>query len=349
MDAARGSLIALAALVAAVPAGAARPDPDVLQARYDAARDAEDRALARRDRAAATRARVDIRWAESHDSRPRGWDLTREVPRLALPRGWAVARRARGVDRELAARLSSIGRSYPGWAAFWTHDLRTGLTAGWNEDASFPAASTVKLGVLAAALRRAGTRPERARTWYELRQLTGWSSNLAANRLVRTLGGELAVAAALRRLGARASTYPGPYRAGTSVAGAPKPPAHGHWRVTNARDLGRMLYAFHAAAAGNRWLQHRTRLSRHQAQLALALLATGSRAGENGGVIAPFVGRAVIAQKTGWLSDTRATAAIVYGRGAPRILVVLAYRPGIRRVEAASLGRRAVEAARLSL
>ena len=344
MDATPGLLISVAvALVVAVPASAARPDPDVLQARYDAARDAEDRALARGDRAAALRARRDVLWAERHDSRPRTWHLTREIPALPLPRRWAVARRERATDRALTARLALIGRSYSGWAAFWTHDLRTGRTAGWNADASFPAASTVKLGVLAAGLSRFA-RPERSRAWYELRQLTGWSSNLATNRLVRMLGREAAVVAALRRLGARASTYPGPYRAGTSRTDVTKPPPHRHWRVTTAHDLGRMLYALHAAAAGNRWLQHRTRLSRHQAQLALALLATGSRAGENGGVVAPFLGRAVIAQKTGWLSDTRATAALVYRRSSPRIVVVLAYRPGIRAAEARSLGRRAVEA-----
>jgi Beta-lactamase enzyme family len=310
----------------------------LLQARYDAARDQEERALAARDRAGAARAVAEIRWAEGYDARPPSWRGAREVPELAIP---ALARAERGTDRRLAARLQTIGRSYRGWAGFWVHDLATGATAGWNADARFPAASTVKLGVLAAALRRYGPRPERSSVWYDLRQLTGWSSNLAANRLVRKVGGEQVVADALRRLGARSSTYPGPYRAGTAVrADAPKPPPVTHWRVTTAHDLGRILYAFQAAAAGNRYVQRYSGLSRHEARLGLALLATGSSAGENAGLLRPYLGRTTVAHKAGWMSDLRATAAVVYRRGRPVIAVVLAYRPGIGLAEARSLGRR---------
>ena len=309
------------------------PDPDVLQARYDAARDAEERALARGDRAAAARARTDILWAERHDQRPTRWRGSRDVPSFAPP---AVARAERGRDARLSAGLEAIGRSYRGWAAFWAHDLATGATAGWNADASFPAASTVKLGVLAEALRR-GHGP-RSSLWYDLRQLTGWSSNLAANRIVRRVGGERAVGAALARLGARASTYPGPYRAGTAVVArdAPKPPPHSHWRVTTAHDLGRIMYAVHAAAAGNRHVQRTTGLSSTGARHALALLVHSSP----GGLVEPYT-TAPVAHKEGWISDLRATAAIVYGR-TPTILVVLAYRPNITDREARELGRRAV-------
>jgi hypothetical protein len=63
-------------------------------------------------------------------------------------------------------------------------------------------------------------------------------------------------------------------------------------------------------------------------------------------VIRPFVGRTPVAQKTGWLSDTRATAAIVYRTSRPTIVVVLAYRPRITTVEAQALGRRVVAALR---
>lgn len=267
------------------------------------------------------------------------------MPRPRLPRGWQRARGVHARDAELAGRLAAIGRGYGGWSAFWVHDLRTGRAAGWNSDARFPAASTVKLGVLAAALGRYGPQPERSAVWYDLRQLTGWSSNLAANRLVRRVGGERAVERALHRLGAHSSTYPGPYRAGTAVlADAPKPPPHGHWRVTTARDLGRALYALQAAAAGNRWLQHRTGLTRHEATLALGLLVTSSSVGENRGLLRPFLRGTPVAQKPGWLSDTRATAAIVYRVGRPVIVVVLVYRPGVTSGEAQALGRRVVEA-----
>ena len=316
-------LAALALLTAA-------PDPAVLQARYDSARDREERALRAGDRVVAARAHADVFAAERHDHRPAAWRGGHDAPGFAKRPG---ARAERAKDARLAGRLAEIGTSYRGWAAFWVHDLGTGAWAGWNSDASFPAASTVKLGVLAEALRR-GHGPS-SPLWYDLRQLAGWSSNLASNRLTRRLGGERVIASSLRRLGARASTYPGPYRAGTSaVADAPKPPAHGHSRVTTAHDLGRILYAFQAAAAGNRYVARTTGLSQTEARRGIALLVHSTR----GGLIEPLFS-APVAHKEGWISDLRASAAIVYGR-TPKIVVVLAYRPGITEAEARALGRR---------
>lgn len=319
-------LLALAALALLTAA----PEPAVLQTRYDSARDREERALRAGDRARAARAHAEVLAVERHDHRPAAWRGGHDAPTFAvLP----VARGEREQDARLALRLAEVGTSYRGWAAFWVHDLGTGAWAGWNSDARFPAASTVKLGVLAEALRR-GHGP-RSPLWYDLRQLAGWSSNLAANRLTRRLGGEGVIAASLRRLGARASTYPGPYRAGTSAAAdAPKPPPHGHTRVTTAHDLGRLLYAFHATAAGNRSVARRTGLSRTEARRGIALLVHSAR----GGLLEPFFS-APVAHKEGWISDLRASAAIVYGR-TPKIVVVLAYRPDITETEARALGRR---------
>ena len=319
-------LLALAALALLTAA----PDPDALQARYDSARDREERALRAGDRAGAARAHAEVLAVERHDDRPATWRGGHDAPGFAKRRG---ARAERAKDARLAGRLAEIGTSYRGWAAFWVHDLGTGAWAGWNSDASFPAASTVKLGVLAEALRR-GQRLG-SPLWYDLRQLAGWSSNLASNRLTRRLGGERVIASSLRRLGARASTYPGPYRAGTSAAAdAPKPPAHGHSRVTTAHDLGRILYAFQAAAAGNRYVARTTGLSQTEARRGIALLVHSTR----GGLVEPFFS-APVAHKEGWISDLRASAAIVYGR-TPTIVVVLAYRPSITDAEARALGRR---------
>lgn len=340
--------VALAALAAAAAAFAA-PSPEQLQARYDRARDTEERLLAARtpDAAALRRVRADIRAVEVVDARPRSWRRGRDVPQLRLPKGSLRARAPRRRDDDLARRLAALGAGFSGWAGFWVHDLTTGATAGWNSDARFPAASTVKLGVVGAALRAYGAHPERSRAWYELRQITGWSSNLAANRLHARLG-SAAVGTAMRRLGMYSSTYPGPFRAGTSVADAPKPPPHSHWRVTTPRDLGRALYAFHAAAAGNRYVQRQSGLSRRQARLALALLVTSSTAYDNAGLLRPWLPPGVrVAQKNGWISDTRITAAIVYARSGPKIVVVAAYRPQLPRHVAVELGERVVEAAGL--
>ena len=340
-------LVLLVAL-ALVPAAVAADDPAVVQARYDAARDREETMLHSRspDRAELAQLRTTILAAERFDHRPTGWRGGREVPRTSLPRGSMRARAAGRTDLVLEGRLGALGEWYRGWAAFWVHDLVTGRSAGWNSDARFPAASTVKLGVVVAALRSIESAPERSLLWYDLRQLTGWSSNLAANRLLEGLGGSR-VAEALGGLGMIESTYPGPYRVGTARSDAPKPPPLGTWRYTTARDLGRALYALQAAASGNRYQQRQTGLSRGRARLALQLLLAGWTGGDNAGLVKPFVGGAPVAQKNGWISDARLTAAIVYARSGPKIVVVLAYRPNLPYREAQSLGKKVLTLARI--
>jgi hypothetical protein len=64
--------------------------------------------------------------------------------------------------------------------------------------------------------------------------------------------------------------------------------------------------------------------------------------GEHAGLIRPYV-RGRVARKEGWLSDMRGTAALIYG-ATPRVLVVLAYRPGITLAESRGVARRAVAA-----
>jgi hypothetical protein len=104
--------------------------------------------------------------------------------------------------------------------------------------------------------------------------------------------------------------------------------------VTTAHDLGRVLYAFQAAAAGNRHVERTSGLSRIQARRGIALLVHSV----HGGLLEPYFS-APVAHKEGWISDLRASAAIVYGR-MPKIVVVLAYRHDITEGEARALGRR---------
>ena len=192
-----------------------------------------------------------------------------------LPVRARLARPAVVTEAPLQRELRRLGVLFPGWAAIYTHDLRTGRAAGWNADALFPAASTVKLGVLVAVLRRWYPHVESPQVEPDLRALIGWSSNLAANRLLRLVGdgsellGVQRVEAALARLGATSSRYPGAYRIGTTVDEQP-PLATG--RVTTARDLGRALYAIAAAAAGDRAAARRSGLNTEAARYALGLL-----------------------------------------------------------------------------
>jgi hypothetical protein len=296
--------------------------PVALQARYDRARDIVESTRDPGERARAQRA---IAALEVEDHRPRG--VARSTP---LPPTAGLAKPEAARDAKLAGKLAAIGLRYRGSAGFWVHDLATGATAGWNSDARFPAASTVKLGVLAAALRRYGPRPESSHVAYDLRQLTAWSSNLAANRLYALLG-HAAVQSGLTALGMWSSTYTGPYRAGTSrTLDAPRQPHLSTGRVTTAHDLGRALFALQA---------RRAPLTRHEADYGLALLRRSIPAGDNQGLLRPWLHGVPVAEKNGWLSDTRITAAIVYRPAGPLIVVVEVNRAGLPRYEARALGR----------
>jgi hypothetical protein len=288
------------------------------------------------------------------NGRELGTAVSRDVwllPPSAVARGTKSTR-----DRQQASKLASVANRFSGQSGIWLQKLGTGAYAGWNEDARFPAASTVKLAVLIAALDRFGPRPERSRVAYDLRTLAAWSSNLAANRLVDELGGsEVAgsriAQAVLRRLGANSSTYTGDYRVGTSLgagptANAPDPPPLVSQRVTTARDLGRILEQLHGAAFGDRAARKSTGLSRHEAQVGLTLLLASQPTRDNLGLFRPTLGRAFpMAQKNGWLRDARHTAAVLYATDGPRIAVVLTYRSGLARADAEKLGGLVAQAA----
>ena len=281
---------------------------------------------------------VRIRWERA--GRVVRRDQARSV--WLLPPSARAARRERGTDGTLQRRLAGLGRSFPGWAALWVHDLRTGRTAGWNSDASFPAASLVKLGVLVAALDRYGPRPERSSAWPLIRDLATWSSNDASNRLLVLLGGSERGGARvaeerLHRLGARASTFTGNYVLGTAYD-APRPLPFLSYRRTTAHDVGRMLFELHAAATGNGLALRRAGLTRHEARVALALLLSADSGGDNRGLLRPWLA-APMARKEGWTTKLRHSSAIVYRPSGPVIAVVLTYRPGLRHADALALGR----------
>lgn len=254
------------------------------------------------------------------------------------------------VDARLSAAVASVGRTFGAYSGLWTMDLLTGATAGWNAETRFPAASTVKLGVLVAALDRFGPRPEVTRVAYDTAKLTAWSSNLASNRLLVELGGSESAGSAiaqstLARLGATSSTFTGDYIVGTIArgprTGEQQAPPIVSSRVTTAGDLGRILATIHAAAAGQRDALRRSGLTLHEARLALALLLRAEPTGDNRGLLSPSLSPGVpIAQKNGWISSALHTAAIVYGPSGPKAVVVLTYRPSIRRADAEALGAR---------
>jgi beta-lactamase class A len=281
-----------------------------------------------------------------------------EVTTASAPHVWllpvnaASATTGERKDNALAARLATTAAGFPGFAGIYIHDMSSGRTGAWNDEARFPAASTVKLGVLAAALDRYGPRPERNPKFYDMRTLAAWSSNVAANRLLRTLGagdtaaGRSVVENRLRSMGATRSAYPGEYRVGTAHGAAPTQPPLVSQRTTSARDLGRVLTTLHAAAAGNAAAQRAAGLTEHEARVGLALLLDSEPVADNVGLFRPWVGPSVpMAQKHGWISSARHTAAIVYGPKGPIVVVLTTYREGLTLAEAQRLGQKVIIAA----
>jgi beta-lactamase class A len=320
--------------------------PDGAQARYDAGRDLVEAVLAAGTVSPQRRAlraellaqgRSAVAKAEALDRDP---GFSSRGPLAPLP-GIGPGVGPRRPDAALARRLAAAAATANGAVGIWVHELGSGRFAAHQADSRFAAASTVKLGALVAAL-AAAPRPERSRWWYDVRQIGFWSSNLAANRIAQQLGYP-AVAGGLRRLGMTSSTYPGPYRATTGY----RPPGP-HTRVTTARDLGRALHRLHAAAHGNAVALNRLGLTLQQAIAALRVLASAQPVRDNAGLLRPWLAGATVAEKNGWLSDTRTTAAIVYRGGRATIVVVELYRPGVTAAEARRLGRRVLAAAGLA-
>jgi beta-lactamase class A len=374
--------VLLAGAVALVPtAAAADPlaqaraavgfprSPEGMQARYDAGRRLEVALYAARRGCAAelALARGLVRWAEGYDRPSRGLETagrkqamtaldrlpkpcnsSRLAPRMRrLPPVPPVVRAAlpRARVAQLDARFAGLGRRFQGYAAIWVHDPFNGTYAGWNADARFPVASAVKLGVLMAAMQRL-RHPERSPLDYELRAMIGWSSNLATNLLLERFGAGAALQA-LRRAGAYRSTFTGGYRVGTARADVQEQPPLVSARVTTARDLGRILYVLHGCAFGNAAAERATGLDPRRCRYALRLLLSSEPRGNNVGLLRPFLpGNVPVAQKNGWLHDARLTAAIVYFPNGPKIVVVLAYAPGLPVARAQALGRAVLAALR---
>jgi beta-lactamase class A len=320
--------------------------PDGTQARYDAGRDLVEAVLAAGGVSEERRAlraellaqgRRAVARAEARDRDP---GFSSAGPLAPLP-GVGPGYGPRRPDAALARRLAAAAATANGAVGIWVHELGSGRYGGHQADARFAAASTVKLGALVAAL-AASPQPERSRWWYDVRQIGFWSSNLAANRIAAEFGYG-AVAGGLRRLGMTSSTYPGPYRATTAY----RPPGP-HTRVTTARDLGRALYRVHAGAHGSAQALRLLGLSRRQAVAALRVLASAQAVRDNAGLLRPWLPKVTMAEKNGWLSDTRTTAAIVYRGGRATIVVVELYRPGVTAAEARRLGRRVLVAAGLA-
>jgi beta-lactamase class A len=247
----------------------------------------------------------------------------------------------------LQNRLRTAAARFNGISGIWVHDVASGVAGSWNAGAKFPAASTVKLGVMVEAMRRTGARPEQSPLAADVAAIGAWSSNLAPNRLMSAIGGPSGAQAGLIRLGAVRSTYPGNYIVATAappVTTVNQPPLRTS-RVTTAADMGVAITTIHRAARGELAALRATGMTLAQARLLLGHLLASQADGDNLGIVRQgFAATTPVAQKHGWISNTRHSVAIAYTPEGPVVVVVLTNHTGLTRAQAAALGSDVVRA-----
>lgn len=252
------------------------------------------------------------------------------LPRSAEPRRTAPS----WEDRGLARHVRSLVRSYRGTCAVYVESLTTGAGAAWNAAASFPAASTLKLAIAIAVLRRHdGVPGPRSRVGTLLRSMLHWSDNASANALEAWLGGSTSGGSAIvnetmRGLGLTRSEMFGGYGTTRTTSGripvrVDVQPSWGYGKRTTAADLAQLARAVWLASTGRGPAPRAyPGFTRADARHLLYLLAHVADRGKLDRYL-PGSDRAL--HKAGWLPDARHDSGLVFWPGGVFVASVLTY------------------------
>lgn len=262
--------------------------------------------------------------------------LTTVGPVLGLPGAEPLARRAR-LDRRLETRLRRLADRFGGISAVYVEHLETGAGAAWNAGARFPAASTVKTAIAIETLRILAERPPPGEALDGLlRDMLVDSSNLAANELLRWIGGSdtggaQEVSELFTALGLDDSRIFEGFAIEVAAGPAPipvrieeQPPSSG--KHTSAWDLARLYRWLHQAASGEGpLLALNGSFTDADARHLLWILAHSADRGKldrhaGAGVLVPH--------KAGWVTNARHDAGVLYARAGGVVAVVLTWTPG---------------------
>jgi beta-lactamase class A len=251
------------------------------------------------------------------------------LPAAAIPRGTRSS-----ADPALGRTVRRLAREFPGTAAIYVQNLRTGEGAAWNAGARFPAASTLKVAIAVEVLRTLRGPPQPGTPIYRLvRSMLVHSSNEAANALETWLGGSISGGAArvngtMEALGLRRSHIFGGYAVPTAsrrpiritVEGQP---AFGLGKYTTAWDLARLNRYLHLAAGGHGpLLRLPGSFTAADARFALYVLAHVRDPGK----LDRYLGRrAAVLHKAGWITYARHDAGLVYWSGGGIVAAVMTW------------------------
>ncbi|MCY7303511.1 MAG: class A beta-lactamase-related serine hydrolase [Thermoleophilia bacterium] len=256
----------------------------------------------------------------------------------ALPRPHAPRN-----DPLLAREVYKLVRSFGGTSAVYVENLATGAGASWNARATFPAASSLKLGIAVTALARSQWTPPAGSTLDRLlRQMLTYSDNAAANATERyfggsTSGGSALVNSMMRSIGLVDTEMYGGYaldsfRASSRALSGPVPlrvdsqPSWGYGKKTSAYDLAALLRAVWLAGSGKGPLRTaQPGFTATDARYLLYLLVHVRDPGKLDREVGLVPGVRVL-HKAGWINDARHDNGIVFWRGGAYIVTVMTYR-----------------------
>lgn len=169
---------------------------------------------------------------------------------------------------DLEKALDSYLSNFPGFAAVYVQDLVTGQELNVDADVSFSGMSTLKIGIVSAAMRKLNGMEEDDPVAYEVGQwmdfALGESNNYAANLLLRWLGdgdttaGTRVFTDFARQLGFENTYMQSGYDTQTQLAQIPTPGnQRDDWNTnpdsnlqSTAADMGRLLAAIYRCSQG---------------------------------------------------------------------------------------------------
>jgi beta-lactamase family protein len=272
----------------------------------------------------------------------RGERRTTEVrPVYGLPRAAAPTPVLGFEDPSLARAARALARGFPGVAAVYLQDLRTGAGAAWNARARFPAASTLKMAIAIEVMRALRVKPApESRLSRLLWRMLVHSDNEAANELEVWLGGSTSggaakVNATMRALGLPDSEMYGGYALETAAGAKPIPlrvdrqPGFGRGKRTTAADLARLSRLLHQAAGGDGALvkQLHGDFTPSDARFLLYALAHSADRGKLDRLVGPK-GAVSVLHKAGWIHYARHDVGLVYWRGGVFVAAVMTWDAG---------------------
>jgi hypothetical protein len=255
------------------------------------------------------------------------------LPTVASPR--VVA--ARG-DTALQRKVTSVARSYSGTAGAYVQSLTGGWGGAWNAKARFPAASTLKLAIAAAALaQHSGIPPPGSSLDSLLREMITVSDDRAANGVLVWIGGSTSsggyrVNELMRSLGLTDTLMYGGYETRSLAAHIPvrvdERPAFGLGKYTTAWDMTSLWRAIWLASGGKGRLRAaRPGLTPADARYLLWLTAHVRDQPKLDTTIGRERGVEVL-HKAGWISSARHDTGLVFWEGGVFVAGAMTWRSG---------------------